>query len=594
MKSLKNNFFLIKIVWSAAPSRILWELASMVLSYGLSIAYDLFFMRFLIECLQREVSFPRVAAVVAGYFLLSILMRVVVVYKDQCVSYRTNVQIQEKLMDIVYRQALRVDLDCYEDSEFYDSYTRANEEITTRTEEILYTMNEALGIMLSLIVYGAAVLIYDPLIIPILLAAVLVSRGIQSKYIKYVVKRQNEAVHQRRRMDYAKRIVYLQEYAKDLRLTNIFAPVMRNFHNAAREARELSGYYGKKAGIFRILSTLVSSLSVAFGLNAFILFRYLIAHAYGLGIMTTIMNASNGLNDCLGGLVRISGTIQRNGKFIANYRRFVEYEPAMKEKENAKEAVWGSHNLELSHVSFSYKGSDKKVLSDINLSIPAGQKIALVGHNGAGKSTLVKLLMRLYDPTEGEVKLDGIDARDYTFESYRGQFGTIFQDFKIFAASVTENVLLEKPSGEADVERARQALRDSGVWDKIKRLPQGVDSMMTKEFEEDGVLMSGGEQQKLAVARVFARESSIAILDEPSSALDPISEYELFDNMMKACAGKTVIFVSHRLSSATLADKVYLLEQGRIIEQGSHEELLAMKGKYARMFKMQAENYQNA
>lgn len=187
-----------------------------------------------------------------------------------------------------------------------------------------------------------------------------------------------------------------------------------------------------------------------------------------------------------------------------------------------------------------------------------------------------------------------LDVRDYRIKSYREQFATIFQDFKVFAASVAENVLLDSINGEEDMKRVRQALKDSGIWNKVERLPHGTDSILTKEFDEDGVLMSGGEQQKLAVARVFAGAGSIAVLDEPSSALDPISEYEIFENMMKACEGKTVIFVSHRLSSATLADMVYLFENGQVIEQGSHHELLLRNGKYAEMFRMQAEKYKES
>ncbi len=594
MKNFKNNFYMLKIIWSAAPERIIAELAAIITVCTVDILYDLFFMRFLIECLQRKVEFASVAAVIIGYFLASFTARVINTYDSYCVYKQSGVKIQEKMMEMIYRQAVRMDLDCYEDAKFYDTYTRANEEILTRMDEVLNLMAEVVAVIFSLAGYGAAVLVYDPFLAPFLVAALAVSRLLQKKYVQYASKRQNEAVHQRRRMDYAKRIVYLQDYAKDLRLTNIFAPVMRNFHRAAAEARQITGQYGKKAGVYRVLGSLVSNLTVFIGVNGFILYRFLLAHAYPLGTMTTILNAANGLNDCLSELVRISGAIQTNGIFIENFRTFVEYEPKMKDSPGAPDVQQGPHELELCDVSFAYHGLGKKVLNHLNIRIPAGQKVAFVGHNGAGKSTLVKLLMRLYDPTEGTIRLDGVDVRDYRIKSYREQFATIFQDFKVFAASVAENVLLDSINGEEDMKRVRQALKDSGIWNKVERLPHGTDSILTKEFDEDGVLMSGGEQQKLAVARVFAGAGSIAVLDEPSSALDPISEYEIFENMMKACEGKTVIFVSHRLSSATLADMVYLFENGQVIEQGSHHELLLRNGKYAEMFRMQAEKYKES
>jgi ATP-binding cassette subfamily B protein len=199
--------------------------------------------------------------------------------------------------------------------------------------------------------------------------------------------------------------------------------------------------------------------------------------------------------------------------------------------------------------------------------------------------------MRLYDVTEGEIQLDNVNIKKYKLSAYRAIFGTIFQDFKIFATTITENILLHPPKSEVDVERAENAVKASGLYNKISKLDKGMDSLLTKEFDQKGILMSGGEFQKIAIARVFAKKSSIAILDEPSSALDPISEYEMFENMMKACENKTVIFVSHRLSSAILADKIYMLENGRIIEEGSHQELMNLDGKYAEMFRMQAEKY---
>lgn len=595
MKNLKNNWYMLKIIWSASPKRVVGEAVTIALECTLHVLYDLYFMRFLIQCMEQKAAFTKVAAVIGIYYVCSLFAKLLRSYVNRNLRYRENVKIQEKMMDIIYTQARRVDLECYEDSEFYDTYTRANEEISNRTEEILTVMSESIALIFTLAGYGAAVLVYDPLILPFLLVAVVVSRLVHSKYVKYRFKRQNEAVYQRRRMEYAKRMVYLQDYAKDLRLTNIFAPVMRNFHRAADEARDIAAFYGKRAAVLRVISSMVSSLAVVLGINAFILYRYLVAEAYGLGVMTTILNASNGLNDSLANLVRLSGMMQMNGSFINNYRTFVEYEPKIRENdEGLKVSNEAGHDLELKNVSFSYKGSDKKVLEDINIRIPAGQKIALVGHNGAGKSTLVKLMMRLYDPTEGVITLDDKDIKEYQLKSYRSAFGTVFQDFKMFAATVTENVLLHPVKDKEEEERARKALEASGVWKRFAPMPKGMDTMLTREFEDDGTQLSGGEAQKLAVARVFAGDSSIAVLDEPSSALDPISEYEIFENMMKACEGKTVIFVSHRLSSATLADKVYLLERGRVIEEGSHHELMQLNEKYAQMFRMQAENYRKS
>ncbi len=198
--------------------------------------------------------------------------------------------------------------------------------------------------------------------------------------------------------------------------------------------------------------------------------------------------------------------------------------------------------------------------------------------------------MRLYDPTEGEVILEGKNIKDYRLSSYRALFGSVFQDYKLFSLSVKENVTL-RPHREGDEELVTQALKESGAWSKVETLKNGIESTMTREFDDEGVNLSGGEQQKVTLARIYANKTPFVVLDEPSSALDPIAEHKMFENMIRATEGRSVIFISHRLSSAVLADRVYMMEDGRIIESGTHNELMEQNGKYAEMFRLQAQNY---
>ncbi|MFD2506408.1 ATP-binding cassette domain-containing protein, partial [Paenibacillus septentrionalis] len=215
----------------------------------------------------------------------------------------------------------------------------------------------------------------------------------------------------------------------------------------------------------------------------------------------------------------------------------------------------------------------------------------LVGHNGAGKSTLIKLMMRLYDPTEGEILLNGRNIKEFDLMSYRSLYGTVFQDFKIFSMTIAENVLMRDVETEEDRQLVINALKKSRVYDKVATLPEGIDTMLTKEFDEQGVVLSGGEFQKIAIARIFAQEAELLILDEPTSALDPIAEFEIFESMMEACKDKAVVIISHRMSSAMLADRIYYMEDGEIQESGSHMELMQLQGKYAELFLKQAEKY---
>ena len=247
-------------------------------------------------------------------------------------------------------------------------------------------------------------------------------------------------------------------------------------------------------------------------------------------------------------------------------------------------------SIEFRNVSFAYK--DTPVLKDLNMKFEGGNTYALVGHNGAGKSTIIKLLLRFYDPTEGEILLNGHNIKEYNLHKYRALFATAFQDNRMFSMSVADNVTLGEdiPADQREAIVA-DALKLSGVYDKVMSLPQGINTTLTREFDDNGAVLSGGEFQKIVVSRAFARRCPIKVFDEPSSALDPIAEYQLFDNILKACRENTLLFISHRLSSVQNADHVFLLEHGQVKEEGTHRELMNKQGLYADMYQKQAENY---
>ena len=252
----------------------------------------------------------------------------------------------------------------------------------------------------------------------------------------------------------------------------------------------------------------------------------------------------------------------------------------------------GSGALSVEHVDFGYLPG-KQVLRDVTLTVEPGQKIALVGYNGSGKTTLVKLLLRLYDPDSGKICYHGNDIRDYQVMAYRRSVGSVFQDFKIYAASLKENVLMdvEKNGSREENYRVEQALYDAHFTLEDNRLSYQIETPLTTEFEKDGVNLSGGEAQKVAIARTLYRRQNLIIMDEPSSALDPLAEYRLNQELNEIAKDKTVIFISHRLSTVRDADCIYMMENGRIVESGTHEQLLSKGGKYAAMWKMQAGLY---
>lgn len=592
MKIIRNNIYIIKLCFKADPLWLMMQIITNISAYILDSFVTLFFMKLIIDAIQKELPYSSALGWIGCLFGAWVIVNLMEAYTKNVLEPKGIVKVTALLMEMLYGQAVSVDLSCYENPKFYDSYTKANEQVGNYAQTIIRNVTWVMGILVSIVIAVAAIIMYEPLVMLLVVVPVAIDQLLVSRYTAHKFNRDRDTAYERRQMEYVNRTVYLQDYAKELRLTSIFTPILRSFEHAMESMRKTSKAYGIKIGITRFFRTIVSELFVFLGVQCLIVYQYLVNGSYGLGDLTVLLNASSNLSDLLGQFSWARNDIYECGMFMENFRTFMDYQTKMPENEDGLLPDRDRVDISFRNVSFSYEGSSALILKNINIDIKRGQRIAIVGHNGAGKSTFVKLLMRLYDVTEGVIEVGGKDIRQYRLSAYRDLFGTIFQDFKIFAASICDNVLLRDNGGEADKKRVRDALAASGILGKVEGLKKGMESQLTREFDEDGVLLSGGEFQKLAIARVFAKDCEICILDEPSSALDPLSEYEIFENMMKACEGKTVIFISHRLSSTVLADRIYLLENGEVAESGSHRELMEQNGKYAEMYHMQAKRYQ--
>jgi ATP-binding cassette subfamily B protein len=277
--------------------------------------------------------------------------------------------------------------------------------------------------------------------------------------------------------------------------------------------------------------------------------------------------------------------MSKNSLFADKVRRFLETKPEMVSGDKILDTF---ESLEFKNVCFAYK--DKNVLENVSFKVNKGERIAFVGYNGAGKTTTTKLIMRLYDVTSGEILINGINIKEYDINSLREKMGAVFQDYKVFAATVAENVLADKYTPDKE-QIVINALNDSTFGEKLSALEKGINTELTREFYDDGTELSGGENQKIAIARVFAHNNELIIMDEPSSALDPIAEYNLNMGIDKNARDKTVVFITHRLSTTRHVDRIYMFEYGKITEEGSHDSLIEKNGNYARMFNLQAEKY---
>ncbi len=589
-KAFASNFFLLGLAFQASPSRVIGQFAGNICSYARNLFFGIFFWEIIIKFVEEKASF----ADVIPFLIFTVLFNFLVVFYT---SYFRNVtesvgnhRLYEKLHICMFEKAADVELACFENPEFYNKYMKAVTQIKGRAHTVLWVMGRFLTSLAALAVLVYKTVQIDPFAVLFAVFPMVSTYIIGKRINKVNYELYQENIFADRKKDYVKRSMYQQDYAKELRLSNGFVLLITEFKDAVRTVMQNTKKYGFRAGLLSCFSEGLSQVFVTAGSIFYASIRLLYFKNLQISDYIVLVNAIMQIADCLVKDAYLLGRIQDNHLYIQNIREFFNYKPAISESQSGKAVDRENLLLEMEHVSFSYFGQDQEVLKDINLSISKNEKIVLVGENGAGKTTLVKLLMRLYDPTEGRLTLNQTDVRDYAVGEYRGLFGTVFQDYRIFGLTVAENVLMRRME-EKDREMVIDALKNSGVYDKVMTLPNGIETMLTREFDPDGAVLSGGECQKIAIARVFAKDCGIAILDEPSSALDPIAEYKMHESLLKVCENKAVVFISHRLSSAVLADKIYMLEHGRIIESGSHRELMEKNGKYAEMFRFQAENY---
>lgn len=587
-EAFQNNLYALRLMWKICPRQVLHKAITRFLGYFEWLFYSAFFMRFVIRALETEQEFSSImifvgvtVAVFAGISLYNSFV-------NGTVTPITTIVVSRELSKRLFRKSRNVELSCYEDEEFYNKYTLAMEKAD---ERLIETVDVIWGIVFGAMASVAAFLFLfevDKYAVLFVGFPILGNFCFSKVLGKMDFERNKDMAPYNRKIAYVNRVMYMADYAKEIRLTNAFRLMQRHYREAIEGLRECTRKYVKKSMIFHWLYVIFTFSFIFEGLLIYGAYRALVSHTISLAELSVITSMMVSTTWILIGFTESLMKGFKNGLFMWNLRTFLEYEEVIPEDYNGDDPGEEIQSIEFRDVSFSYK--EEQVLYHLSFEIRGGKTYALVGHNGAGKSTIIKLLMRFYDPTEGEIFLNGRNIKEYNLQKYRALFATAFQDCRILSLSVLENVLMKK-AGDGDRERVAEALQMAGVYDKIMSLPNGMDTILLKEFCEDGVVLSGGQYQKIGVARAFVRQCPIKIFDEPSSALDPISEYQLFDNILKSSREKTVLFISHRLSSVQNADWVFMLENGMVKEEGTHLMLMKKQGIYADMYKKQAENY---
>lgn len=587
-ETLKNDWYAIRLGASISKSMVIHSFFMWLVGYAEWVFFDGVFMRKIVDALDQGMGFRPIFTFILISGLVFCAIAVYENYVDNVVYPLQTNRLYYGIYKKLYDKAKNIELKCYEDSDFYNRYTMAMDGAEVKIVAIIRAFfGVVIGAISTGVVFGlmfeidhyAVLFIISPLIGNFLFG---------NLKNKYEFKRYEEQAPNEKVLNYVSRMMYLPDGAKEIRLSNVFSLMKKQYREATKQNVRVAVKYAfanASLNFWRITFT----FTVIFeGVLLYAIYRNQVTGSITLAeltIMTSLMVAMTWI------LIRLFENvmeIMKNGIFINNLRGFLEYEEEIPQDQDGELPDGEFESLEFRNVSFSYK--EEQTIRNLSFVIRKGQKIALVGHNGAGKTTIIKLLLRLYDPTSGVILYNGKDIREYNLKAYRELFATTFQDFQMFGMTIKENVLMGRHYDNEE-EQVISALKKAGVYEKVMTLKDGIHTMMTKEFDADGAVLSGGETQKIAVARTFVKEAVMKIFDEPSSALDPIAEFELFQNIMKEGEDHTMLFISHRLSSVKNCDKVFMLEKGHLIEEGTHQELLTANGSYAQMYKKQAMNY---
>ena len=590
INTVKNNFYALSLVWKMCPRQVIHRAISKFLYYVGWLFYSAFFMRYVINALQEGKTFQAIMIFVGITVAVFTSMSLYNSYILGTVAPTADTEVNKKLYKKLFTKSRNVELECFENSDFYDKYTLAMKNADTRMIE---TVDTFFGLVFGFIASICAFVFMfkvDKLSIAFLLLPVIGNFYLRRLNSKVEYQRNKEMAPHNRRIDYINRIMYLKDYAKEIRLTNIFNLLKRQYTDAITGVADVTKKFVFKSAFFHWFYVMFTFTFIFEGLLIYGAYRTLVSNTMQLpqlAVLTSMMVSTTWI---LIGFTDSVTACFKNGLFVDYLRTFLEYKEKIPEDYDGIDPGTTINSIEFRNVSFSYK--DIPVLNNLNMKFDGGKTYALVGHNGAGKSTIIKLLLRFYDPTEGEILLNGRNIKDFNLQKYRTLFATAFQDNRMFSMTVADNVTLGEKIPEEDRDKVvTEALQLSGVYEKVMSLPQGINTTLTREFDDNGTVLSGGEFQKIVVARAFARQCPIKVFDEPSSALDPIAEYKLFDNILKACRENTLLFISHRLSSVQNADHVFLQEKGEVREEGTHRELMEKHGLYADMYQKQAENY---
>ena len=585
----KTIKYFIRKIWNSSKSLIVYCILYVMVS-GMMPYIGVVGTAKIVDTLTTTKDGKELVLIVAGIISALLFSNLVRAILNKCINIRTLI-LEDELRLQLGEKGANLDYKYLENPEVLEQAERAKTGMSFYSGGIRGFIQCTLNIVTSTVTFVSSVVIilqYSLFVVVLLLLLV----GCNFLFVR-ILKKMDVSfwvsmVGINRTYDYFFNMLKDYKNGYDFRMLDAFPMISKQLDSFIGLFDRVSKNYFVKKGKFGVFESILLGVEYI-SINLIFAWKVL-KGLLTIGDFTLCVGAANTFISSLNQMIDQSLEMRKKAQFMSEYIKFIEIKNVKKDGALPMERT-DEFELEFQHVSFQYPGTKECVLQDISFTIHSGDRISIVGINGAGKTTIIKLIMRFYEPTDGRILFNGIDIREYDYSSYLRFFSTVFQDFALFSYSLKDNIVGDRSYNE---ELFFDSLDKSGMREWVENAKHGADTVAYKYFDEDGVNFSGGEAQKLAISRACYKDSPIIILDEPTAALDPISENEIYERFDRLLKNKTAIYISHRMSSCKLCKKIIVLDQGRIIESGSHTELIEKMGKYAQLYNTQAQYYRPA
>lgn len=593
-KVIKNIKFDLKQIINFG--RVIQKLDSKRIKYAMftnfmlsfsEIVFSVIIINYIINAYKDEsFKFNTFAVMMVCALIFQISVWAIESFYYEVVSEVSNMKISEGIHKQIFKALDNVRINKIEQSKYYEKYNFMLNDCDNRVREYIQFIESLCGTIVTLVSLASVIVISEPILWIFFVLPVVLDLYVTPKLNKQTFEYDKKRNNLERKGEYAQRVLYLKDYAKDVRLTKITKVILQQYKEYIKGVIGLIDDYGYS------IAKKMSMITFSYQVFSFFSVIVIVCLEVKFGLMkmnqgVIIISLFNQVVYSIKNIADLYSECNRQSLYINQFLEFIKNNDCNNDYLDIKEKI---NKIRVENVSFRYV-EDSWAVNNISFEVHSGEKIALLGENGSGKSTLVKLLLNFYEPTKGKIYINETNLNNINQKKYAGKVGALLQDFRIFSTTIEKNILHREVKNDSDLEIVEDAIRKSGFEEKFEKLNRDKKLQVTKEFDKNGIVLSGGEMQKLGIARAIAKKSDILILDEPTSAMDPIAESKFYKVIEENFNDKIVIFVSHNYSVGAFVDKIIYMKNGEICEMGKHEELIKENGEYAQMFKLQAENF---